>query len=275
MATFDWKAIIALLALILSQLPPIKQMLKGKRLRMVVADIAQLFHLFGNTNLSLWIDLENVGGKTITIRRIKSILARREEMSQTLTAKTYYVTESFSRDRVVELPFAEIALKAGEKWSGLIHFWDTQTLSKSVETKLKSAISKIRNNVIEKVSQQNNEMASVPVLNRPLVEADSELLQEILEIVKNLGKIEEGEYELLVAVYEEPDHSPFKIQGFDLTVFESDVKDIFEDTEDYKYGFGIHLPSRKNKTVDVHIRSKNEKESKKRFNILSGQQVNI
>ena len=257
---FDWKAIVALLALILSQLPPVRQMIKGKKLRMSVADIAQFTHYFGNTNMSLWIDLENVGAKTITIRRINCFLRRQEQTIQTLTARTYWVTESLSHDKPLELPFPEIALKPGERWSGYLRLLDTKAWTKAIESRVKSVISKVRDDITSKAAIRDKESKAIPMAERPLVEveADPLLIQEINDILKHLKKIEVGEYEMFVAAYETIDQSPFKILGFDLTIFENDVREIFEDTADYKYGFGVHISSTKTKFIQISIRAKRE-----------------
>ena len=266
---FDWKAGIALLALVLSQLPPVRQMIKGKKLRLAIADIAQFTHVFGNTNMSLWIDFDNVGGQTLTVRRIEAILVRRDGPAQRLTARTYWVTESFSRDKAIELPVAEICLKPGDKWSGYLHFWDTALWSRAIQESVKSLTSKFRDDITAKLSKRDKELAHLSATERPLVEADRGLVEELTDIVKKVKRLEQAEYELFVAAYEHPSDPPLRISGFDLTLFQSDVHDIFEDTADYKYGFGVHWSSTKTKYVTVYLRSKSEEESKRRFNQLS------
>jgi len=259
LSIFDWKAIVALLALILSQLPPIRQMIKGKRLRMSVADLAQFTHVFGNTNLSLWIDLENNGAKTITISRINCLLKREEQTIQTLTARTFWLTESLSTEKPLELPLPEIALKPGDRWSGFLHFWDTNAWSKAIQGKIKSIIVRMRDDIALKAAIRDKEMEAIPSTIRPLVEADSSLMQEINDVLRSLKKIEEGDYEIIVAAYESNAPSPLKSLGFDFTFFETDIKDIFEDTADYKYGFGVHLPSSKTKFIQIYLRAMREK----------------
>jgi hypothetical protein len=254
----NWGAFIAILALILSQLPPIKQMIRGKRLRMAIADTANFSHVFGNTNMSLWVDLENVGGKTITVNRIKCYLTRHDGPTQILNARAYWMTESLPSERQFLLPFAEISLKPGDKWSRFLQFWDTKTWSKSVESKTKSLISKMRVDISTKAMESDKELSAIAMDQRPTVEADISLMQEINDLVRSLKKIEEGDYELLVGAYEESTPTPLKMLGFNLTIFENDAREIFEDMEDYKYGFGLHIPSRKTKWLQVIIRSKSE-----------------
>lgn len=251
----DWKVFIAFLALILSQLPPVRQMLKGKNLRMAVAKVASFQHTFGNTNIILWIDLENIGGRTITISLINCSLSRQGQIIQTLTAGAYLLTESLDKEKPIQIPPSEIALKQGERWSGYIQFWDDKAWTKGIESRIKSLISKARDDINSKVTLQNKQMAGTPPPDRPLVEVSPHLVQEINGIVKSLQKIDIGDYELSVAVYETIDRPPLKILRFDLTIFDTDFHEIFEDTEDYKYGFGIHLPSRKLKSVAISMRT--------------------
>lgn len=258
-------AAIAVLAVILSQLPPIRQMLKGKKLRISVADPAQVLHVFGNTNMSLWIDLENVGGKTISVTRIICILAR-QGCRQFLTAKTYWLTERLGSDKPLELPLPEIVLKPDERWSGYVHLWDTESWGKTIERRVKSLIVKMRDDLFRKTAKDDKEMSTVPLADRPLIEVDPNLIQEAYDIVRELRTLEASDYELLVAAFDDPQRSPLKILGFRFTLFESDISDVFEDIEDYRYGYGTVLPARKAKYVQVTIRAMNEKESEELYN---------
>lgn len=259
--------LIGLIALILSQLRPIREMIKGTKLRINVADFAQFYHFFGNTNMSLWIDLENVGGKSISVREISCFLKSKSSGEiQTVIAKTYWLTLTLGTDNPTELPISEIVLNPGDRWSGYLHFWGRQVFDKSIEIKVKSITKKIRDDIEKKLNQQKKDMSGPPKDELPLVEADPKLINEAEKIVNTLRKLEVDEYDLLVVAYGgTKNKSPLKILGYDFTLFETDIRDIFEDIEDYKYGYGVYLKSEKTKWVRVQIRSKGQKESEELF----------
>lgn len=264
-----WSAFTAALALILSQFPPVKQMIKGKRLRFVVANTISLTHTYGNTNMSIWLDIENVGGRTITIGKIACLIFREQVKVQTLTAKTYWLTESLSRDKPVELPITEIALKPGDRWSGYLHLWDTQSWTQEIQSKIKGVSTKIMDDITAKVSQRARKEPNIPSAELPLVETEEKLIQELIDIMKTLVKLGIGDYEIFFTAYEYKNALPLKILGFNITIYEKDTRELFKDAEDYKFGYGIYLPARNKDWVYVEARSMDEKETLRRFTNLS------
>lgn len=252
-STEFWTAFIAAIALIFSQFPPIKQMIKGKRLRWAVADRIGLTHVSGNTNMSIWLDLENVGGRTITIRKIACLVLRGQVKVQTLIAKTYWLTESLSRNKEVEIPISEIVLKPGDRWSGYLHFWDTQSWTQDIQSKISSLTTKIKDDIETKLSERANLHPEIP--SSELVEAGEELVREFTNLTKTLYKIEIGDYELLFTAHEDFSAPPLRLSGFNITVYEKDSRDIYKDADDYKYGYGVYLTTRKKAWVYFEARA--------------------
>jgi len=259
-----WTIVISVAALFLSQLPPIRQMIKGKKLRLATARRVQLFHVFGNTNMNLWLDLENVGGRDITVRKIQCILVQREGFRHALLAESYWLTESLGRERALELPLSEIPLRPNERWSGYLHFFDANSLTKEIQARQKNAIIGIKDDIEKKLRTQQLVPTSAP----SLVEAEPSLVQETVDIIRTIRKLQLGDYEMFLVVYEDTNNTTIGLLGFDLTLFEKDIREIFEDVLDYKYGFGIYLPPRRPVNVWIEIRSKDKEESQKRFNTL-------
>jgi len=71
-----WAVLVAALALLLSQLPPVHMLLKRAKLDMELHSRIHITHKVGNPNLQLHLILSNVGGKTIKIKGITSAIER-------------------------------------------------------------------------------------------------------------------------------------------------------------------------------------------------------
>ena len=103
------------------------------------------------------------------------------------------------------------------------------------------------------------EYADIPLEDRPLAEADTNLVNNLQDIVNKLRKLEMGEYVCLVCAYETDSIIPIKILGFEFTLFESDINEIFKNIEQYKYGFGVHLLATDVSRASINIRVMEEK----------------
>lgn len=270
-------AIVAISAFVLSQLPPIRKMIKGKRLRQVVARQLQFTHgEFGLTWSYLWIDLENIGGKTITVKRIKGFLFLGDRLLQPLTVDAYYLTESLSSEKPWQLPFSEIALKPEERWSGYIILADSYSYSKDIEMRIKGLILKVKEDATKKEMERNKNMANTPIEKRPPIEVDMTYVNDALNIVDKLKKLQIGDYKLLICTYDDPDDKeddkkPLATKGYEFTLYQDQVNDIFKDIDrdQYKYGYGLDLPMQVTlKTVYINMRSISKDMTQKLLNIL-------
>lgn len=244
-------AIVAVSAFVLSQLPPIRRMIKGKKLRQVIASQLQFTHdQFGLTYIYMWIDLENIGGKALTIKRLKGFLFLGDKLLQPLETYAYYLTESLSSERQWQIPFSEIALKPDERWSKYIILADTYSYSKDIEVKSKSLLLKIKEDFTKKESERNKKMADISIENRPPIEIEPSLVSDALSIVDKVKKLQIGDYKLLVCAYDDPDDKkndkkPLAAKGYEFTLYHDQINDIFIDIdkEQYKYGYGLYLHS--------------------------------
>lgn len=259
-------AIVAVSALILSLLPPIKKMFKGKRLRQVVGrQIEFTYASLGLTYIYIWLDLGNNGGQAITIKRIKGFLFLGDKLLQPLTADTYVLTESLLSGTQRNLPIAEIPLKPDERWSRYIILWDSYSYTKDVETRIKNLLSKIKEDTTkkekEKEMERNRQMTDTPIEKIPLIEVDPTLVNDALKIADELKKLKIGDYKLLICTYDDPedkedDKKPLGKLGFEFTLYPDQVNDIFADIDKdrYKCGYGLILPRQLLNTVPINIR---------------------
>lgn len=265
METKDYLSIgISLIALISSLYfsPIIRQKFKRKKCTQSLANKIQLSHLLGNTYMTIWIDFGNSGGKRITIYQIKCFIFRQNKLLQSLSGEYRYLTESLSH-KETQVPFSNISLNPEEIWSGYISLTDTENYTTSIEERVRTLLDKTRKDRLNKLAQQEKEMPNVANEKRPLIEISPDLVNEALSIVGSLKKIETGNYEFLLCIYEESGSNEngkklLQKSGFQFSLFPSDIHEIFEsiDKDEFKYGYGIDLPQRKGTNqVFVRVRS--------------------
>src|SRR5438093_9166057 len=84
-----WAGIIAALALLLSQLPPIKILLRPIRLRVEPYDRLGLSHWLGNPQINLHLALTNTGGRKVRILSAELMLQQEGGSSFPLPAQSF------------------------------------------------------------------------------------------------------------------------------------------------------------------------------------------
>ncbi|MFC6521615.1 hypothetical protein ACFQAT_19795 [Undibacterium arcticum] len=127
-----WAVIVALLAVLLSQLPPVHILLRPKRLEVEVHSRLQVTHQVGNPNVGLYVNIANTGGRELRVRRVQVDVSRDGKYLGALPAQNYFETPS-SQSSVLFVPFS---LKPGEHWGHAVNFlsfFDRQTETLSTE----------------------------------------------------------------------------------------------------------------------------------------------
>src|SRR5579864_2841653 len=85
-----WIAIGTILAMVLSQLPPLRVLLRRPRLHVQPFHRIVFYHFVGNPNCNLVLILENRGGRKITIEGMSLELSKDGRLAMTLPAGGYW-----------------------------------------------------------------------------------------------------------------------------------------------------------------------------------------
>lgn len=113
-----WTTVIAALALLLSQLPPLYVLFRPAKLDLDVHNLMFITHKVGNPNSQLHVLIKNVGGRLVRINSIE-LKARREDDGQ----EFYFPAQSF----LVEPTDKDAALlpvfhlKPGDEWGHVVN----------------------------------------------------------------------------------------------------------------------------------------------------------
>lgn len=252
-----WSAAIALLALVLSQLPPVHQLLKRRALRIVVPEYFSLYHFLGNLNLLGFVALHNIGGKTLTVAKI-DCLVRGESNVWHLPGLMYQsrLPQGPAGQQNVEFFVEWTVLKPDDHWSETVHFfkpWSFQEEEDAAEI-----ISKIKNNITAKLDQRP------PDAPKKLVEADESLVEEAKGFFKKRFTLSKGNYRVVIAALSEKKEL-LAARGFDFTLFDNHIKTMRSAAEDYKIGAGIYYPADPSKQIAIRLRPLSDADARREY----------
>lgn len=220
-----WAAIWAVVAIVLSQLPPIHLLLRPKRLEVEVHSRIGVTHKVGNPNANIVVSLRNTGGRELRIRGLGLDITRDGKPLLTLPAQNYFELPS-SQSSVLFVPFS---LKPGETWAHsvvFLNFFDRIT-EKQFRENLSALDSDIR-----------RKLAVRPEEDKRLVESDPVLVLPFNTLFEKLFVWLPGEYVVNLRVNAEPGSASFS-KKYRFTLYESDTADLRQHIEDYPFGGGL------------------------------------
>lgn len=228
-----WSAVIAVLALVLSQLPPVRLWFRPSRLEVEVHSRLQITHKVGNPNVGMFVSVRNTGGRELRIRALWLSLTRDDMPLGKFPALNYFESPS-SQSSVLFVPFS---LKPGETWAHgatFLNFFDraTEKFYREHESALGMDIRK--------------KLQVRPEGDKRAVTADPVLVKPFAELFEKLFAWQPGEYVIELSVDADLDSASFS-RKYRFTLYESDSAELRSHTDDYQFGGGLSY------NVDRHV----------------------
>lgn len=226
-----WSTVIALLAVILSQVPPLREVIKGSRVLITAPHQFTLYHHLGSIEIDIFLDIENAGGTTESVRRIDCVIKDLEGKSWNLPAKTYFAYQGQTQRGLPPQEFfiGSISLKPGEHWKETVHCYKSWT--EDEQEKVNDLILKIERDFRTKYERKLDKSPKI-------IEVDPKLVSEAKDFLNKKFDLHKGNYYLLVAALSES-NEVINIGGFEFTLYDSSINNLKAVAEDYKYGWGI------------------------------------
>lgn len=234
-----WAAVVAALALVLSQLPPVHLWFRPRRLEVEVHSRIQVTHKVGNPNVGMFVSIRNTGGRELRIRSLRILIARDNTPLLALPAQNYFEAPS-SQSSALFVPFS---LKPGDTWAhgtNFLNLFDraTEKLYREAESALRADIQK----KLKAKPQQDNEM----------VVAEPELVAPFIKMFNDLFIWKPGEYVAELIVDANPGSASFS-RKYRFTLYESDSAELTTHTDDYKFGGGVSYNIERHAGVFVRL----------------------
>ena len=231
-----WSVVVALLALVLSQLPPIRELLKATKVNMTIPEQFQLYHYLGNPQINLFLDIHNLGGRKVDVSKVDCIIKDKDsEFTWRSPVRTYYSRQNITPgQQVQELFVGTISLKSGDQWCETVHCY--QNWNRAEEERVNMIVTRIRGDINEKSTKRGLQQQTVG-----LIEAEESLVNEAKSFFHSKWKMGEGNYQLFISLISDSGKI-LCLHGFDFTLFSGYVQTLKSSLEEYKYGAGIYFP---------------------------------
>ena len=234
-----WALVVSLLALLLSQLPPVRL---WRRVRLTVEAFSHLFitHKFGNPNAQLHLIVINSGGRQVRVTGI-SLRVSTNTTEEFMIPAASYLQKQGDKEAILFTPFT---LKPEDEWAHIINFYPM--LSRADDKLVRNFVSIIRADIGEKVKQRGED-------KQPVI-ADDASVAPFMDLLKRQFKWNPNEYEMDVILTTVPPNSVPE-QRFRFVLYESDTEDLRRVADGYKYGAGVFFDAdeRNNGTTTVPL----------------------
>ena len=220
-----WQFAVAFIALLLTQLPPVRLWLKRAKLDVECFDTMALDEEVGSPLAQWHLSVTNAGGREVRIQKIALTIARGQDHVE-LVARGYFEKMSDQKPTLLT-PFR---LQPREEWSHAVHF--VRREPREARQAFSTASKAMKDNILAK-------RAGLPK-DHPDVEADPAVVQPLLTLFDAKFFWAAGEYEAVLNITTNA-HKADVRHAFRFTLFESDSDQLRAHRDQLKFGNGVHF----------------------------------
>jgi hypothetical protein len=230
--THDWIADgIAVLALIVAASPLIRALVRPAKLEVNVQQYCTLQHYCGHPQLFAFVDIQNTGARTTTIRSIDFKLEL-DGKSWDLAAKTYVAQDFVARLGALlgerrEMLVGSVTLSPNEHWREFVDAYDYPSHSEE------KVLSELVSTMDEQIAEKRNQLPDPS--SKDLVEVAPALTARANEYFDREFGLRAGNYKVTALVSFDEGRKMAKRQ-YSFTLWDRSAKELQDVAQDYKYG---------------------------------------
>lgn len=222
-----WAVFVAAIAVILSQIPPIKELIKKAKLDLEVYSKISISHKIGNPNLQLHLILSNIGGRNVRVKDIAVSISRDGNHLATLPAQNYLQNQNDQGT----LLFTTFSLKPNQEWAHITNFFnffnrEDEKVYQNIEGAMLTDYREHSKKLGPDADKDN------------LIAHTQDIVDKAFNFYNSKQIWKSGEYLMKVNVVTNK-HIADISKAYRFTVFESHAEQLAAITEHYKFGGGI------------------------------------
>jgi ribosomal silencing factor RsfS len=239
-----WSFVAAAVAIVLSQLPPVRQLVQRPKILPELYARLVVSHLIGYPSVGAVIGIRNAGGQQARIERLECTIWRGGREVCVLEGSEFYPDHLTKNAQV----FVPLTLPPHSEWTRGFNFFENLDRTENRQ------VGKLRDDLRRDLKQKFQRRREEDPEAKGWVVADDAALVPVMETYRRKFIWEPGEYELRISVRYDSHQSAASPQ-YRFTLYESDSGDLRKNAEDYyKYGFGPAIdPIEDQKPVIVSV----------------------
>lgn len=236
-----WGSIVAVVALVLSQLPPIKTWFSSPRIQTYIGGRLSLPHEVGIPKYDLMISLRNESDRSVVLSDLTLTVNYPDGASKSAMASDVMML-SIPSINFRSYPFTLISMPPGSTWEGSVIFSRKLTPAEVEE------VAKIRLQIYKSMNKDDNfSQFDRKVLTR----ADPSVVQLAQKFFNKQFDLDKGEYKATISA--SVDGAPRILKTFGFVLYDYHIETIRSQVADFSLGHGIISPPSYGKHVEVVI----------------------
>jgi hypothetical protein len=236
-----WAVIVASISVLLSQIPPIHEIIKGAKLDLEIYHRITITHKIGNPILQVYLLLSNVGGQTVKVVGINAIISRSESDEINLPAQTYYQKKD-DQNTVIFTRFNLDPNKGWEHSTNFLKFFDRDD---------EKAYQKMENDLHAdyRIHKENSKTSGD---NTEIYEHPKKLVEPVFQFYTKNYFWKAGEYSMSINII--TDNQSVNItKNYRFTIFESHEETLNLIKDFYKYGGSLYWNPDVNHSIHIDV----------------------
>jgi hypothetical protein len=234
----NWMALIAVLALVLSQFPPfvpwLWRRIHGGTVRISTQDSFALTHYLGRIGVTLFVQIENAGPSSVAVAKIDCII-RRVATAETQPGKTVWRfpgrthQSEPSGNRIF---LGTIRLKSEEHWQDVIHCHGPKSQADEEEEQtIQELFATYIGRTVDAIRAEGGEVKLPITVSDDLVARATAWQEKTFDITR-------GDYELFIAAIGRGGEV-LGVTKSRFILYDNNIRIMLSITDGYQYGEGI------------------------------------
>ena len=234
-----WSFVTAAVAIVLSQLPPISQLMSKLKLNFDVYGKLGVAQELSYPNVRALMGIRNTGAKPVRIESISAELFHEGKAIASLSGLFFWPAP----DAKQSMFFTPLILQPGDEWIRNVDFME------SLSQQADKSLAQLRADAREYLYTKTNARSMQFVPPHSQVEVTSELQTRINRLLEKQFVWAVGEFEVVFCLRADGVMNTTKRYRF--TLHESDVKQMQDEMGRFKYGVGVAFPDQSKQMVFV------------------------